>query len=150
MEILNKKTINNKQNTVATPLAAVAIKQHNYIFNRLYPCPLQVKIENGKAAIKVDYIFQSKYLPFILLFVLVTSILTPLSCLFLLTLKLFLSNTTQLGVVQLVIIIFVGSCTFCQLGVVVLYYKSSEIEGVVNQIFLLEQKRKTFEILFAI
>lgn len=130
------------QNTVATPLAIKALKLHYFVYNSFYQCPLKVKIENCRVFVNLDNVLQLKYIPFLFNFVFVTSIIFPASCWFLLALKVFFRNSIEIGIVQLVIIIFAGSCTLSQLRVIMLYAKSSEIVNVINQIFVMEQRCK--------
>ncbi len=134
--------MSTSQNTVATPLAASAFKLHNNTFNALYPSPLNITIEYGRASIKLESIFQLKYIPFLLIFVIVTALIMPGSCLYLIFLKLFQPRASTVGVVQLVVFIFLGTCTMYQIGTLILYQNSSEIEAVVNQIFSVERKCK--------
>lgn len=130
------------KNTVATSLTGKAFKLHKLIFNTLYPCPVQVKIKNRRAAVKFANVLQWKYIPFLFFFVFVSSVLLPGSYLFLLTLKIFYRNSLEIGIVQMVTLIFAGSCSLCQLGVTILCFKSSDIEEFINQIFIIERKCK--------
>lgn len=111
-----------RQNSIATPFTEIAFKIHDYAFNALYPCPLHIKVENGIASIKVDNIFQLKYVPYLLIFLFVTILIYPGSCLFLLLLKFFQPNATNAGVVVLVLCISFASALLYQVGNVVLYY----------------------------
>lgn len=128
------------QNIVATKLTEKAFKLHDYIFNMFYQCPLQVKVENGQAAVKLDHVFQLKYIPFLIFSVFLTATILPGSCIFILICKLFFRNSFEISAVKLVSVILVGSCALCQLGNIILYFKFNEIEEAMNQIFDIERK----------
>ncbi len=129
--------MNDKKRSIAIPLVEIAYLLHENVFNVLYPCPLQVKIKNCRAFFKLDSIFHPKYIPFLLIFVLVTSTIIPGSSIFLLLLKLFKPDAMNFGGFQIVVLTVAGSCTIYQAGSFILYYYASEIEVVTNQMFLL-------------
>lgn len=130
------------QNSVATDIAEKTLKLHDFIFTKVYQCPLQIKIKTHQIAVKLDHLFQRKYIPFLFFSVLLTSIILPFSCILLLIAKLYLQKSFQVGVVQTVALMFVGSCTLCQLGDFLSYFKFTGIEVVINQVFVIERKCK--------
>lgn len=134
----------HNKNAIATPLTEFAYKLHTYIFNGVYPCPLHLSFKNGRASMKLESVFQLKYIPFLLNFVLFTSIIIPGSCIFLLAFKLFKPNESSAGSLSLVCCIMLGSFSIYQVIICLLYYFSSGIDAVMNQMFLMERKCKCF------
>lgn len=127
-------------NSIATPLICKACKLHSFIFGMVYEYPIPIRIENHQTFRKVDNIFQAKYKFF--LFSLFCLIITLFACIILITLNLFISNTSRVTFVAIVYCVYLGSCVCLELCTVLEFSKPTEAVFLFNQLFLIERKCK--------
>lgn len=131
------------QNKVATPLLGQAYTLHNYIFNSMFPCPFQFIIHNGKIRVFSEKILKLKYIPFITALVIVTGLVGFGSCVFILTLQIFKPMET-FSIVALIFCLFLGTCSFLECGIYVIFVLSREIVPTLNQLFAIERTCEFF------
>ncbi len=129
------------RNTVATPLVATSLKLHNFIFGQGYAYPLDITIQHSKVSVKVDNVFQLKYIPFFTALILFTFLIGFNSCLFVLSLKLFRPKT-PISVVAIIFSVLFGSCSFVEWASYIVYSRAKEIEVLLNQLFDIERNCK--------
>ncbi len=132
------------QNVVATPLLGQACSLHSYIFNYIFPCPLQFIFEKGKIRLKAEKILQRKYMTFLTFLVFVTGIIGLGSCAFILSIQIF-KPMENLSMVALFFCLFLGTCSFFECGVYLIFILSREIVPALNQLFAIERTCKSLE-----
>lgn len=137
--------MNKFKNTFATPLVEKAYDLHKFMFNYVYPYPMSIQFQNGTVSFKVNNIFQLKYIPFLLILLVITIIACFGSCLFLLLLKLF-HRSAKVDAAELVVCLCFGFFVLLEWGIYVLHSRSKQTIEAVNHV--LEIERSEFLCIF--
>lgn len=133
--------LKKSRNAIATPLVANAYKLHCNIFHHFYSFPLQFHFENCQVSVKVDKIFQLKYIPLLLAIILITTLIGFNSCVFVLLLKLFRPET-EVIIPVIVFFVMLAFSSLFEWGTYLSFLRATEIETLLNQLFKLERNCK--------